>query len=62
MLCPGLSIPVAMFLIKRCGLESVFLLLLLSSSRVVIGEVDEELDTEINLNDIRAEPLNPIVH
>lgn len=28
----------------------------------VIGEVDEELDSEINLNDIRAEPLNPVVH
>ncbi|XP_003383057.1 PREDICTED: U6 snRNA-associated Sm-like protein LSm8 [Amphimedon queenslandica] len=28
----------------------------------VIGELDEELDSEINLNDIRAEPLNPVVH
>lgn len=30
--------------------------------RAIIGEVDEELDSEINLADIRAEPLNPVVH
>lgn len=30
--------------------------------RAVIGEVDEELDSEINLADIRAEPLNAVVH
>ena len=30
--------------------------------RAIIGEVDEELDLEINLADIRAEPLNPVVH
>lgn len=28
----------------------------------VIGEIDEEMDSEINLSDIRAEPLNPVVH
>ena len=28
----------------------------------VIGEIDEELDSEINLVDIRAEPLNAVVH
>lgn len=30
--------------------------------RAVIGEVDEELDSEINLAEIRAEPLNTVVH
>ncbi|CAI8036532.1 U6 snRNA-associated Sm-like protein LSm8 [Geodia barretti] len=28
----------------------------------VIGEIDEEMDGEINLADIRAEPLNTVVH
>lgn len=30
--------------------------------RAVIGEIDEELDSEINLTEIRAEPLNTVVH
>ena len=30
--------------------------------RAVIGELDEDLDSEINLEDIKAEPLNAIVH
>lgn len=30
--------------------------------RAVIGELDEEMESEINLVDIRAEPLNPVVH
>ena len=30
--------------------------------RAVIGEVDEEMDAEMNLADIRAEPLNPVLH
>ena len=29
--------------------------------RAVIGEIDET-DSDINLDDIRAEPLNPVVH
>ena len=28
----------------------------------VIGELDEDLDSEIVLDDIRADPLNPVVH
>ena len=29
--------------------------------RAVVGEIDET-DSDINLDDIRAEPLNPVVH
>ena len=32
------------------------------SYSAVIGELDEDLDSEINLSDIRAEPLNSVVH
>ena len=32
------------------------------SPRAVIGELDEEMESEINLVDIKAEPLNPVVH
>ncbi|XP_064399524.1 U6 snRNA-associated Sm-like protein LSm8 isoform X2 [Halichondria panicea] len=28
----------------------------------VVGEVDEEMEAELNLSEIRAEPLNPVVH
>lgn len=28
----------------------------------VIGELDEEIEAEVNLSEIRAEPLNPVVH
>ena len=28
----------------------------------VVGEVDEEMEAEINLSEIRAEPLNPVIH
>ena len=30
--------------------------------RAVVGEVDEEMEAELNLSEIRAEPLNPVVH
>lgn len=30
--------------------------------RAVIGEIDEEMEAELNLSEIRAEPLNPVVH
>lgn len=30
--------------------------------RAVIGEIDEEMEAEMNLSEIRAEPLNPVVH
>ena len=33
-----------------------------SVCRAVIGELDEDLDSEIVLDDIRADPLNPVVH
>ena len=28
----------------------------------VVGQVDEEIDAEIDLDSVRAEPLEPIVH
>lgn len=31
-------------------------------SRAVIGEIDEETDSTLDLKNIRAEPLNSIVH
>ena len=40
--------------IASCFLPSV--------CRAVIGELDEDLDSEIVLDDIRADPLNPVVH
>ena len=30
------------------------------SCSAVVGEIDEDLDSDINLSDIRAEPLNPV--
>ena len=33
-----------------------------SDFRAVVGEVDEEMEAELNLSEIRAEPLNPVVH
>jgi len=30
--------------------------------RAVVGQVDEDLDSQINLSDIQAAPLKPIVH
>ena len=30
--------------------------------RAVVGEIDEEMEAELNLAEIRAEPLNPVVH
>ena len=30
--------------------------------RAVIGEIDEEMDSEMSLAEIRAEPLNAVVH
>ena len=32
------------------------------NSRAVIGQIDEELDSEINLSEIKAEPLNTVIH
>lgn len=31
-------------------------------SRAVIGEIDEETDSALDLGNIRAEPLNSVVH
>jgi len=30
--------------------------------RAVVGEVDEEMEHEMRFSDIKAEPLNPVVH
>lgn len=30
--------------------------------RAVVGEVDDELDQRLDLSNIKAEPLNPVVH
>ena len=37
-------------------------LLYIISSRAVVGEVDEDLDKQIDLSIIRAEPLQQITH
>ena len=34
----------------------------LINCRAVIGELDEELDSRLDLHNIRAEPLNPIIN
>ena len=31
-------------------------------ARAVVGEVDEEVDAELDLNGMMAEPLKPVVH
>ena len=48
-------------IIQRSHL-SLFPLSLSLSSRAVIGEIDEEMEAEMNLSEIRAEPLNPVIH
>jgi len=30
--------------------------------RAVVGEIDEEMEHEMRFSDIKAEPLNPVVH
>lgn len=34
----------------------------LSFRRAVIGEVDDDTDSSLDLSNIKAEPLNPVVH
>jgi len=38
------------------------LLLLLLLPSAVIGELDEELDSQVDLSEIKADPLKPVVH
>lgn len=42
---------------RTCGLMTDRCLL-----RAVIGEIDEETDSTLDLGNIRAEPLNSVVH
>ena len=44
------------------NLEMILFVPLYCICRAVIGELDEDLDSEIVLDDIRADPLNPVVH
>ena len=41
-------------------MHGVLILCLLCSA--VVGEVDEEMEHEMRFSDIKAEPLNPVVH
>jgi hypothetical protein len=36
--------------------------LLIFYFRALIGELDEDLDSQIDLNNVRAAPLKPIAH
>ena len=47
-----------LFLHQMCNNECNALCL----CRAVIGEIDEEMDSTLDLTEIRAEPLNAIVH
>ena len=40
----------------------IFIPVLFAIYRAVVGELDEDMESDINLADIRAEPLNPVVH
>ena len=40
-------------------LISIFLF---NYSRAVIGEIDDEIDSGIEMNDMKAEPFNPVVY
>ena len=42
--------------------DVIIILFLFDWYRAIVGEIDEDLDADINLNDIRAEPLNPVIH
>ena len=42
------------------GCFHIFLFSLVSSA--VIGEVDEDIDKQLDFHELRAEPLNPVVH
>ena len=44
------------------ALRVTFVPLLFAICRAVVGELDEDMESDINLADIRAEPLNPVVH
>ncbi|KAL8559192.1 U4/U6-U5 snRNP complex subunit lsm8 [Nucella lapillus] len=46
------------------GMEQVILGLYIvrGDNVVVIGEVDDETDSRVDFDNIRAEPLNPVVH
>ena len=45
-----------------CVLLVVLMPALFAIFRAVVGELDEDMESDINLADIRAEPLNPVVH
>lgn len=36
--------------------------LIFITSRALVGLIDEEIDNRLNLANIKAEPLNPVVH
>ncbi|XP_067127184.1 U6 snRNA-associated Sm-like protein LSm8 [Centruroides vittatus] len=46
------------------GVEQVVLGLYIirGDNIAVVGEVDDELDSRLDLSNIKAEPLNPVVH
>ncbi|XP_015911164.1 U6 snRNA-associated Sm-like protein LSm8 [Parasteatoda tepidariorum] len=46
------------------GIEQVVLGLYIvrGDNVAVVGEVDDELDARLDLSNIKAEPLNPVVH
>lgn len=45
--------------VSICGL-SIYLLLLVHSA--IVGEIDVDLDSKLDLDNIKAEPLHQIVH
>ncbi|XP_066144112.1 U6 snRNA-associated Sm-like protein LSm8 [Euwallacea fornicatus] len=46
------------------GVEQVMLGLhiIRGDNVAIIGQIDEEVDNRLNLTNIKAEPLNPVVH
>ncbi len=41
---------------------SMLLLLLCPQHSAVVGEVDEDIDAQLDLSSIKAEPLLPVLH
>ena len=53
---------VFLFFLGRKGIFRSHLLSYCLCFRAVIGEIDDELDGNLDLPNIRAEPLNAVVH
>lgn len=54
---PAVSLPSSMYKIGRCMMRLAHML-----CSAVVGELDEELDADLDFEKIRAQPLKPVTH